>query len=1530
METTQLTPVENLAKTEFHTAARALPLIASVNITDPLLDLLFHEQLLCEKITNTGAMLRKKEEEQKQWRRQEGEASKKLQAAKDYPESENKDSKAGGKNKSSVKKKLTDEQKRERDKRMADAELDLKRAANACTLYDKSLTIARELEASLLAQQKAHAETSDKALGTHFRKESVRLHPDRNPGQDANTLRDQFDEFKINMDILRDATKRTMYLTQMLKVQKTMPQYTNHGHDVWMKKFGTSGDETDKDLKATKKTADDDDDNQKEPSARSTRVARIDMGNQSVTPRIPMLLYFSSTHVAKILITIPSSFTAHLPVTIKYEVLTKEGKAKRQISLVADEQQKEVHVDFQQFGHYEFRFCVETGAHVGHWSNELEVIHHDPKEKDVDAEIVRVTGIAKVRVDNMKVCIRKTEHAMDNNALMQNPTQVRTLIDELHKATVRATNTVNILQSMRGSVFDENLQRVFNSCESGQRLLKFLEEKYTKKEKKDVNRAFVRFIAEMLETHRFDEWLSDRLIGRTDIENCCEGGNMNRLYQMLAEGKKASLEISSFVCEAAATREDWFTKSQQTALNKRAEDLRREEQEQEDAEAAEEDREQSRRQLDEELQRQSNEERLNPAPPPAPPAKIDFKGKPVVLLSMSDNSMNGRSGVVQPYELGEDSWAVKLTTPLPTGKSAVTVYTHQLRLMTPKEIKKAQEDQEKYLSREKNRLEEEARRKEKEQEAKDEAIALKLVQQSIQRDQGGVPLPARVAPAPAAAAKMAPKQTAVTGEKRHSGVVVEFAKGTGYIKFDQPVKKREGKKNISKIFFHFKEVHYPDHLDATLSQFGKNKWRTSNLSKGVAVTLVIGSFFNAEKNEENEVAKNIRITKFEPGAAKAAKAKKADPKPVATATSTSAAVPGSWAGVASTARAAAAPAPHPPPPAPPPAQADFTSDSESNAMNSETMTMQNAQAAARLQAPAKVLTPLPLQPPGFGGSGNTQYVAAAPYGAPSFFGSNFGSGDTFSNFGDLGGGGDIGLGGGIAGGLADFSSLSSLSELNANSTPFGSALGAAAPSFTMSGYSLTQVDNLSFRLSLGSYRGVTKLRKFAMAYLGQKLLAQVQMLRRSAIDVDGRFSYYPFVRLGSLQQDVFRGSVTSPGFIKPCAVKRLSKANHNMQEVNILRKLAHENIVMVEDFANANMEFFYIALELCHGDLEHLIETTPARLRSETDTQLPRPVTSAGIKKDLVTQILRAVTFLHQKDVAHRDLKPTNVLFVEKNKGIVVKVADFGISKALDDTATSYTMTSMAGSKGYQAQELVQLKLNELADQAWRPTKEDFKKADIFSFGLLAYYCLTGGLHPFSNPDPRRSKRIGDRETRIADGLPPNLDPITDPEAKHFFQTSLNHKAAIRPNADALYGRSGPKHPFFFTPKIRMNIIGTAERICKGNVNLGKSCGLDLLERICSSSLNWKEQFEDIFEADGGMQLGNGDSIFYRKTGRDLIRFARNVNEHYHEYHIMSKLKVSVLSAGGGTSHEEAISKWLQQRTPLLWLLLFEDQVSLD
>ena len=98
---------------------------------------------------------------------------------------------------------------------------------------------------------------------------------------------------------------------------------------------------------------------------------------------------------------------------------------------------------------------------------------------------------------------------------------------------------------------------------------------------------------------------------------------------------------------------------------------------------------------------------LPPQPPHAtilthvtqPFPRLDFLVAVILQkLNGDDAVLNGRSGIVQPYDLDNDQYAVKLTAAFPGSfhadtRSAVTVYDFQLRLMTKKEEKKAKDNE---------------------------------------------------------------------------------------------------------------------------------------------------------------------------------------------------------------------------------------------------------------------------------------------------------------------------------------------------------------------------------------------------------------------------------------------------------------------------------------------------------------------------------------------------------------------------------------------------------------------------------------------------------------------------------------------------------------------------------------------------------------------------------------------------------------------------------------------------------------------
>jgi serine/threonine-protein kinase len=93
----------------------------------------------------------------------------------------------------------------------------------------------------------------------------------------------------------------------------------------------------------------------------------------------------------------------------------------------------------------------------------------------------------------------------------------------------------------------------------------------------------------------------------------------------------------------------------------------------------------------------------------------------------------------------------------------------------------------------------------------------------------------------------------------------------------------------------------------------------------------------------------------------------------------------------------------------------------------------------------------------------------------------------------------------------------------------------------------------------------------------------------------------------------------------------------------------------------------------------------------------------------------RALQHAHELNVIHRDIKPDNILLTKKG---VVKVADLGLGKALDDDLGLTKTGTGAGTPLYMAPE-----------QA-RDAKHIDGRTDIYALGVMLYHFLTGEL-PF-------------------------------------------------------------------------------------------------------------------------------------------------------------------------------------------------------
>ena len=103
----------------------------------------------------------------------------------------------------------------------------------------------------------------------------------------------------------------------------------------------------------------------------------------------------------------------------------------------------------------------------------------------------------------------------------------------------------------------------------------------------------------------------------------------------------------------------------------------------------------------------------------------------------------------------------------------------------------------------------------------------------------------------------------------------------------------------------------------------------------------------------------------------------------------------------------------------------------------------------------------------------------------------------------------------------------------------------------------------------------------------------------------------------------------------------------------------------------------------------------------------------------LFIDVCLAIQHAHHKGVIHRDIKPSNVLVTLHDGVPVVKVIDFGVSKATVQKLTEKTLFTafgqMIGTPAYMSPE-----------QAEMSGLDIDTRSDVYSFGVLLYELLTG------------------------------------------------------------------------------------------------------------------------------------------------------------------------------------------------------------
>ncbi len=158
------------------------------------------------------------------------------------------------------------------------------------------------------------------------------------------------------------------------------------------------------------------------------------------------------------------------------------------------------------------------------------------------------------------------------------------------------------------------------------------------------------------------------------------------------------------------------------------------------------------------------------------------------------------------------------------------------------------------------------------------------------------------------------------------------------------------------------------------------------------------------------------------------------------------------------------------------------------------------------------------------------------------------------------------------------------------------------------------------------------------------------------------------------------------------------------QEAHAAANLAHPNIVTVHDIGQDGSRY-YMVMEYVDGrTLKQIVRESNAQGRFlPVDRVL-----------DLTIQICNGIGYAHRANLVHCDVKPQNVLVTRDDR---VKVADFGIARAISEASQAYQNSQVWGTPQYFSPE-------QATGHPATPA------SDVYSIGVIMFELLTGQL-PF-------------------------------------------------------------------------------------------------------------------------------------------------------------------------------------------------------
>ncbi|KAI5607700.1 death-associated protein kinase 2, partial [Silurus asotus] len=275
------------------------------------------------------------------------------------------------------------------------------------------------------------------------------------------------------------------------------------------------------------------------------------------------------------------------------------------------------------------------------------------------------------------------------------------------------------------------------------------------------------------------------------------------------------------------------------------------------------------------------------------------------------------------------------------------------------------------------------------------------------------------------------------------------------------------------------------------------------------------------------------------------------------------------------------------------------------------------------------------------------------------------------------------------------------------------------------------------------------------------------------------------------------------------------------KEVEILKSLQHHNIMAIRDVFESKAEVVLIVELIRGGELFDFIAEKESLSESEAI--------------EFLKQILKGVSFMHNKHIGHFDLKPENIMLSDKQGPHPdIKIIDFGMAHCF---LQGEEYKSMGGTPQYIAPEIINYEPLSTA-------------ADMWSIGVITYILLSG-LSPFQGDTNEETlKNILDMKYQFE----PHFFSLTSSMAKDFIQKLLVKEQSERMTADEclIHPWIKPLNQTQMAKRNRSSInmknfkMFNARRKWKMSYNMVSACNrLSKLKLVCKTSALEKTELRD-------------------------------------------------------------------------------------